>query len=63
MCLHAVYPSNFIADEPRRAEEQALRERRRLTDTEPAPYESLPAYTVALCIEMFLYWEFSLETF
>lgn len=44
----AVYPTNLLADGPRRAEEQALRERRRLTGQEQAPYESLPAYKVAL---------------
>ena len=43
----AVYPANLLADGPRRAEEQALRERRRLTGQEQAPYESLPAYKVA----------------
>ena len=48
MCLPCIDPSNFIADEPRRAEEQALRERRRLTGQEPAPYESLLAYKDAL---------------
>ena len=44
----AMYPANLSADEPRRAAEQALLERRRLTGQEPAPYESLPAYKDAL---------------
>ncbi len=44
----AMYPANLSADEPRRAAEQALLERRRLTGQEPAPYKSLPAYKDAL---------------
>jgi hypothetical protein len=46
----AVFPSDADADRPRRKNEEALRQRRRLTVDHPSPSQALPEYAQALAM-------------